>query len=190
MRGDRPVSSDFGSFCFGATPHARGSTLDIPEVRQLRGGYPACAGIDPFVVPSYTIVGRLPRMRGDRPHIVAVLSTGVPATPHARGSTSATPSAQSGTAGYPACAGIDLVPDMVVGVVEWLPRMRGDRPSRNREYVAAHSATPHARGSTRTWPGRRTLPKGYPACAGIDLGMTRLPARLHGLPRMRGDRPS
>jgi len=71
--------------------------------------------------------------------------------------------------GYPACAGIDLIPDGMLDGDTRLPRMRGDRPQCESDDDAEEWATPHARGST-CYPGllgRAHL--GYPACAGIDL---------------------
>ena len=50
-------------------------------------------------------------------------------------------------------------------------------------------ATPHARGSTRTYSRARPGARGYPACAGIDLQRKRRSPVLVRLPRMRGDRP-
>ena len=46
MRGDRPREDGARHEKVQATPHARGSTWDMPLLKDLLEGYPACAGID------------------------------------------------------------------------------------------------------------------------------------------------
>ena len=89
MRGDRPIAYRVRMTGREATPHARGSTSALDNEICHRKGYPACAGIDQMMIPAGTIVGRLPRMRGDRPKVMISTSPKFLATPHARGSTSA-----------------------------------------------------------------------------------------------------
>ncbi len=132
---------------------------------------------------------RLPRMRGDRPTHVVPYRCPRRATPHARGSTSASRRARHCASGYPACAGIDLSSHRLTPPMVWLPCMRGDRPVTVTGNNISGEATPHARGSTCHicygdifWPG-------YPACAGIDPLPHDLCADRQWLPRMRGDRP-
>ena len=69
--------------------------------------YPACAGIDLNLpaVDSYTV--GLPRMRGDRPWGVDVITKEDEFTPHARGSTVLLRVFLDLYWVYPACAGID-----------------------------------------------------------------------------------
>ncbi len=87
MRGDRPEPCLSGMHTTPFTPHARGSTrYDIKRVRVLLV-YPACAGIDPNLQPTFHGHQGLPRMRGDRPCISFLPSTSREFTPHARGST-------------------------------------------------------------------------------------------------------
>ena len=128
MRGDRPRSDPVVIRYVAATPHARGSTAAIYVGRDANGGYPACAGIDRLLLGSSLRRKRLPRMRGDRPFIQLIPSAGVPATPHARGSTLSDAQKESRNSGYPACAGIDLVASYWPSRSMRLPRMRGDRP--------------------------------------------------------------
>ncbi len=71
-------------------------------------GYPACAGIDPPCGELPGVFGGLPRMRGDRPHVVHGPAEVSMATPHARGSTYLLDVEVVSASGYPACAGIDL----------------------------------------------------------------------------------
>ncbi len=128
-------------------------------------------------------------MRGDRPHLIQTAGQAQAATPHARGSTLGKMQKSASEQGYPACAGIDLE-EVFTGCEEvWLPRMRGDRPTRGIDGDIRVQATPHARGSTPYGrPGEGHL-LGYPACAGIDP-INGLSGRVRfGLPRMRGDRP-
>jgi len=157
MRGDRPMNRSGIVTLSKATPHARGSTCRIAQVDRLEPGYPACAGIDPRCARTSGGIGRLPRMRGDRPEIILPHCGNCQATPHARGSTLPARRPVSKAQGYPACAGIDR-PTKCAG--RWcarLPRMRGDRPLMTIGIDAACAATPHARGSTRNERGPRGL---------------------------------
>ena len=107
-------------------------------------------------------------MRGDRPRDLPILSSPTAATPHARGSTFLAPHRDAIIAGYPACAGIDLLDSQPVLEAKRLPRMRGDRPLTRPLPPNTKAATPHARGSTMTAIGHIAAGLGYPACAGID----------------------
>ena len=90
---------------------------------------------------------------------------------------------------YPACAGIDLLPELLNRTFKGLPRMRGDRPLYNVRLKLVSQFTPHARGSTeRTVAVERDI-KVYPACAGIDPAASTASQASSRLPRMRGDRP-
>ena len=91
--------------------------------------------------------------------------------------------------GYPACAGIDPLSDSCDKGIRRLPRMRGDRPSRNTATTYLGSATPHARGSTLPIVLGIHASIGYPACAGIDPNRLQCTMSLHRLPRVRGYRP-
>ena len=128
-------------------PHARGSTLIIQLLWGVAVVYPACAGIDPRSVGRSSPTTRLPRMRGDRPPGVTLLSFNGLFTPHARGSTRKKRHDLRRANVYPACAGIDrdgysgyLRPTLhpCADRPHLLPRppgpvftrMRGDRPQR------------------------------------------------------------
>ncbi len=67
--------------------------------------------------------------------------------------------------------------------------MRGDRPPASTLTGSRSAATPHARGSTFGGDLVGVRLDGYPACAGIDLILTRMKDYDGRLPRMRGDRP-
>jgi len=149
MRGDRPLKLEHERLRQEATPHARGSTSRLPASSPITPGYPACAGIDLERLSDWPRSGRLPRMRGDRPHAELLLYLTEQTTPHARGSTPPIVPPRWHPPGYPACAGIDPCPDLRIWQMLWLPRMRGDRPVIKGFGILAGLATPHARGSTR-----------------------------------------
>ena len=128
-------------------------------------------------------------MRGDRPFILDGLVQAGMATPHARGSTEEIERATKAEAGYPACAGIDLLKKDDWLQLRGLPRMRGDRPHHQGVLPVLQGATPHARGSTLTPMEISRGVHGYPACAGIDLFSYAILFVFRWLPRMRGDRP-
>ncbi len=67
IRGDRPGYKRRRFYNEGATPHTRGSTLGTIQHPRERIGYPAYAGIDPNLSTVMDTIGRLPRIRGDRP---------------------------------------------------------------------------------------------------------------------------
>ncbi len=131
----------------------------------------------------------LPRMRGDRPvHYTKVLVI-LRFTPHARGSTAAETGNEKLEQVYPACAGIDPLPQAIRPGSVRLPRMRGDRPCRLGGAGCVLKFTPHARGSTLLARAHEEAEEVYPACAGIDLVLAVKTYTEEGLPRMRGDRP-
>ncbi len=107
MRGDRPLVLRTSLLTLLFTPHARGSTLRVPDLQRGRRVYPACAGID--LEPDKQMKGELglPRMRGDRPRPSPGPASHSPFTPHARGSTARYHYRQHPMGVYPACAGID-----------------------------------------------------------------------------------
>jgi len=67
--------------------------------------------------------------------------------------------------------------------------MRGDPPSFVAIEFETRGSTPHARGSTQTQLGSRSLQQVYPACAGIHPQAYTTLVAFYGLPRMRGDPP-
>ena len=107
MRGDRPSFHKRRCLPGRFTPHARGSTVSIIGVSNLRLVYPACAGIDLCAWSALEIVWSLPRMRGDRPKEEGKEGKKTKFTPHARGSTPFSPRFYVKSLVYPACAGID-----------------------------------------------------------------------------------
>ena len=126
MRGDRPSSTRVISGTPTAPPHARGSTHDDVGRAAAGRGSPACAGIDPIVVEGVPLLGRLPRMRGDRPSLAFRRGHAPVAPPHTRGWTEDGGGRALLRPGSPACAGIDSCRPYVYPTQSWLPRMRGD----------------------------------------------------------------
>ena len=167
MRGDRPLFSHYYIAADTFTPHARGSTEYVAAAGYDRRVYPACAGIDPglriFGIDSLC----LPRMRGDRPDTVKVLTIITAFTPHARGSTQSRHERERRIV-YPACAGIDPCILSYSTKPDRLPRMRGDRPANIAKSMGCTMFTPHARGPTGDGFLFADLFLVYPACAGID----------------------
>ncbi len=153
------------------------------------GVYPACAGIDLYAPCAPLNNVCLPRMRGDRPRMSGERRIKDEFTPHARGSTDDDDDGKTNCRVYPACAGIDLHSVRLMFVSASLPRMRGDRPVREKSFLLRFEFTPHARGSTVHKDSERRSTTVYPACAGIDPGSALPPGKSPGLPRMRGDRP-
>ena len=128
-------------------------------------------------------------MRGDRPLSKPVYGNTFRFTPHARGSTLITITADRCSLVYPACAGIDRNMIRLLHCILRLPRMRGDRPIVEVLACPVIEFTPHARGSTCGKATNEGYHVVYPACAGIDLVPYPPRSQESSLPRMRGDRP-
>ncbi len=107
MRGDRPYARRRYNVHYRFTPHARGSTRLWKDEFSWRRVYPACAGIDLWIILVSPVVTGLPRMRGDRPCAFPGGERFFWFTPHARGSTRWGKGACCLATVYPACAGID-----------------------------------------------------------------------------------
>ena len=167
-RGDRPVG--FIGHCpvSKASPRTRGSTCRLTIRRDIDDGFPAHAGIDPDVHTSYEFPRRLPRARGDRPLLAAVIASYGRASPRTRGSTCGQHVRLWHFRGFPAHAGIDLSRLPLRRETKWLPRARGDRPSIKSNSASRFRASPRTRGSTRIGAVFSLFTVGFPAHAGID----------------------
>ena len=91
--------------------------------------------------------------------------------------------------GSPASAGIDPFLHESGERLEWLPRIRGDRPAASIAVSTPATAPPHPRGSTRLPGPDQVHHGGSPASAGIDPRTGSSGSRQPRLPRIRGDRP-
>ncbi len=174
----------------GAAPHTRGSTPFGSTTPGSRSGCPAHAGIDPRRRFARSPRPRLPRTRGDRPHVLPSSPETRAAAPHTRGSTLFQPQGARGPHGCPAHAGIDPI-GLLCSVPEcWLPRTRGDRPNVGFISSTEAMAAPHTRGSTATPTRSSRASTGCPAHAGIDPCTASCVSSSTRLPRTRGDRPA
>ncbi len=189
IRGDRPEAHPNACIVGMATPHTRGSTCRRSTNSGSSTGYPAYAGIDPLITTNGKLTRWLPRIRGDRPWEIDVISEEGKATPHTRGSTRLERFNPATSAGYPAYAGIDLREERRISQHQRLPRIRGDRPLFLGDHLLLIQATPHTRGSTKSPQSAARCATGYPAYAGIDLSKFILIPPKDWLPRIRGDRP-
>src|SRR5580704_13352723 len=148
-RGDGPLTMNERSRCGQAPPHTRGWTPIWPEMLGSSSGSPAHAGMDP--IPSLTreCAHWLPRTRGDGPasHDIPRLIKAAP--PHTRGWTLARAFARSEWAGSPAHAGMDPLFKALDGILNGLPRTRGDGPYFLKSIPKQLMAPPHTRGWTR-----------------------------------------
>ena len=147
-RGDRPLDAGAAGGMLAAPPHTRGSTRSPRRALRCATGSPAHAGIDPKKFIERNFASRLPRTRGDRPPTPVLSSSGSPAPPHTRGSTSAGARRSSRARGSPAHAGIDPTRPLRARTTPGLPRTRGDRPACGLGVARRGVAPPHTRGST------------------------------------------
>ena len=91
---------------------------------------------------------------------------------------------------FPACAGMFPLPDWVPPAPPSFPRMRGDVPDFTRRGYRLYLFSPHARGCSLLALALRTLPRVFPACAGMFLPGYLKKDGQYRFPRMRGDVPS
>ena len=112
------------------------------------------------------------------------------APPHTRGWTQVPRFHARRRTGSPAHAGMDPPDPRRCRRSGWLPRTRGDGPSKGCDQVGAPPAPPHTRGWTLGMDPRRSGARGSPAHAGMDpCGQSRH-SHPERLPRTRGDGPS
>ena len=111
------------------------------------------------------------------------------ASPRTRGSTPRRHRRQRRRQGFPAHAGIDLVLIALPKIRTGLPRARGDRPPISAGLTSSIVASPRTRGSTHDIIKINVGFIGFPAHAGIDLGVSWSVPIGQRLPRARGDRP-
>ena len=188
-RGDGPGARD-STGAFGlASPHTRGWTPvdQLPQV--ARAGFPAHAGMDLRQGAARVLRQRLPRTRGDGPSLAVRMPSRAAASPHTRGWTLVPGSPVARKVGFPAHAGMDPGATVAGDGSRRLPRTRGDGPLRSRRHQIRSAASPHTRGWTLAAGQPPVPPDGFPAHAGMDLGMTLPIWPGRRLPRTRGDGP-
>ena len=156
---------------------------------QGQSGFPAHAGMDPFLGVYTAANTGLPRTRGDGP-IGALSKKQIrEASPHTRGWTLHRLHDDIDAGGFPAHAGMDLVCTRPSVSCMRLPRTRGDGPCSGPPGRITLGASPHTRGWTRDMGVRGPAEKGFPAHAGMDPGPYVCKSAISGLPRTRGDGP-
>ena len=105
-RGDGPDEDRYGSRIPAASPHTRGWT----PAEACRGaeacGFPAHAGMDPTIRGRGRPRRRLPRTRGDGPHMSPLARSAAMASPHTRGWTRGAARRWPRARGFPAHAGM------------------------------------------------------------------------------------
>ncbi len=151
------------------TPQARGWTLRLPKGDRRSHAYPAGAGMDLHPDIHRVVVDRLPRRRGDGPHIEEMAFLGDELTPQARGWTADRHAQGLQVQAYPAGAGMDPTSRRWLFSVTSLPRRRGDGPQIGMRKVYKSKLTPQARGWTQHQLRRNLRALAYPAGAGMDL---------------------
>ena len=167
-RGDGPDNTNTVKREQWASPHTRGWTCTRSGAQRHSGGFPAHAGMDPDERHRERENLRLPRTRGDGPGASLRARSLFMASPHTRGWTRIATTIRCAPSGFPAHAGMDPRPPVGRTFPAWLPRTRGDGPSRISRSRAATAASPHTRGWTRAAPRRRARRWGFPAHAGMD----------------------
>ena len=90
----------------GPPPHARGSRPRLPQLPDLAGPTPACAGITSWRTAARSPRAAHPRMRGDHMRATAWFASQDGPPPHARGSLERRGVPWSRYGPTPACAGI------------------------------------------------------------------------------------
>ena len=188
-RGDGPMPPPATRRRTAASPRSRGWTRRDERAVALRSGFPALAGMDPMENEMSSKDSGLPRARGDGPSASSRAGDRRAASPRSRGWTRGASKSASKSAGFPALAGMDPASRSRVEWSPWLPRARGDGPAR-RDLVSRHGgASPRSRGWTLATIRVPDVAPGFPALAGMDLGLPPPRSYPGRLPRARGDGP-
>ena len=188
-RGDGPRVGVTDAELPPASPHTRGWTQQPGWNPRSVKGFPAHAGMDPWVALEVPTASRLPRTRGDGPADEAVAIATAAASPHTRGWTGMTIPADARERGFPAHAGMDPDGGQPDAACWRLPRTRGDGPGTPIQPRLSSVASPHTRGWPRACRGHRPHGPGFPAHAGMDPQQIDAASVSIRLPRTRGDGP-
>ena len=89
------------------SPRSRGWTSPWKSARAAVRGFPALAGMDPFLSPCTSSVDWIPRARGDGPDVSPTLICARTDSPRSRGWTLNLLDNAPARAGFPALAGMD-----------------------------------------------------------------------------------
>ena len=189
-RGDGPFPASTPPVGATASPHTRGWTARLRHRVALVPGFPAHAGMDPYLCAPADQRHRLPRTRGDGPAHDTSDATPDGASPHTRGWTLLGVGRVVTELGFPAHAGMDPTPAPRPSSCWGLPRTRGDGPVESQSVSDVPGASPHTRGWTHRGAGTAPVNVGFPAHAGMDPRRDLACPRSPRLPRTRGDGPA
>ncbi len=172
----------------GSSPHARGTPAAGGEPQAHPRFIPACAGNANRTPRCGTTTPVHPRMRGERPGVVAD-ATGCPgSSPHARG-TPARPRVRTDHGRFiPACAGNAPTRNALPMPRPVHPRMRGERLHDPDPSWPVGGSSPHARGTHTSPANAPPRIRFIPACAGNAMVFDPAGAATPVHPRMRGER--
>ena len=188
-RGDGPAASIAATAPSAAPPRSRGWTVGAAARRDVPGGSPALAGMDPASSSRQRPTAGLPRARGDGPGPRDAACWRASAPPRSRGWTPAHGVGLRGLVGSPALAGMDPRRSSTAWGWRWLPRARGDGPLPRDGVCRNLAAPPRSRGWTRPRAIEAAGVEGSPALAGMDPSTSSARRCPAGLPRARGDGP-
>ena len=149
VRGDVPQADESGKKSYRFSPRARGCSYQNQAPATIESVFPACAGM--FLLISCTLPGRFgfPRVRGDVPCMMIILSVSVSFSPRARGCSSRAVAWAYPVQVFPACAGMFPSRGCRRGCRRCFPRVRGDVP---KDCPVPHrnpGFSPRARGCSR-----------------------------------------
>ena len=147
-RGDGPSWSTGRSSRPTDSPRSRGWTRRRDAIRAPGGGFPALAGMDPGRSPATTAAAGIPRARGDGPPSARFSAARIRDSPRSRGWTQDPFAFISPPAGFPALAGMDLLPLHRLRHHGGIPRARGDGPCPRRRRSRPTPDSPRSRGWT------------------------------------------
>ena len=189
-RGDGPTPLRMSACVCRDSPHPRGWTVAVAVDAAQLHGFPAPAGMDPAALLSRTRCIRIPRTRGDGPHLLHGVLRTEKDSPHPRGWTPDMRDAGFAAEGFPAPAGMDPWRARRRPARTWIPRTRGDGP-RSRVPPRAHALdSPHPQGWTRGRRRNHDRSHGFPAPAGMDPSGETARCASGRIPRTRGDGPA
>ena len=189
-RGDGPQHGRRGRTRGRVSPPTRGWTCVGQRCRGLRYGFPAHAGMDLWTLVRRCFAGRFPRPRGDGPYRHRQIDVGPAVSPPTRGWTRLDLRVPRLHVGFPAHAGMDLVPSGQTNSEARFPRPRGDGPRVRRAADREAMVSPPTRGWTGDQPLQYFYLWGFPAHAGMDLSEREGGWQSYRFPRPRGDGPS
>ena len=187
VRGEHPVPGRDDRRSHGSSPRARGALLHFDPLTSPMGIIPACAGSTARWSPSSATSGDHPRVRGEHSPSSRCRVTLGGSSPRARGAPGRGVRGRRDLGIIPACAG-STHRGCGRGAPRWdHPRVRGEHPAADLEYVNSPGSSPRARGAPAigvTLLGDQGI---IPACAGSTSAEFELVRVTWDHPRVRGE---